>query len=776
MKTRQRFFLFLPGMLFSIQVFSQGGFNIIPKPVVEISGRGVFTFKNKIHVALVGITEDSAKTILDAFNTAISNKVTFPIKTYKPEEKIFLSSPAPMLELRQEKSEFQNAEGYRMLIEPQRITIKADQARGFFYAIQTLLQLIPNNQFTSTNPDMAFTEIPCSEIIDYPHYSYRGMHLDVCRHFFPVAFIKKYIDLMAMHKMNYFHWHLTEDQGWRIEIKKYPKLTEVGSNRKESMVGAYDESEFDGAPYGGFYTQEEIREIVLYAQQKFVTIIPEIEMPGHSLAALSSYPELSCTGGPFEVATKWGVFEDIYCTKETTFQFLEGVLEEVCELFPGPYIHIGGDESPKIRWKSCNLCQVRIKTEGLKDENELQSYFIKRVEKFLNEHGKKIIGWDEILEGGLAPNATVMSWRGADGGIAAARMDHDVIMTPGSHCYFDHYQSDPSVEPLAFGGYTTVEKVYSYEPTPANSLTTEQQKHIIGAQGNVWTEYILTPEHAEYMAYPRAIALSEVLWSEKKSRNWNIFSNRLINHFERLKRLDVNYSKSIYDITASVSADTINNRLLMALKKSIDRGRIFYTTNGEDPTTQSEEYSQPFPVTRSSTVKARLIVDSIPGKILSTDFYIHKASGMPYELTSPWKQYDGATSFALTDGIAGEINRYNTWVGFSGKDFGATLDLKSSKNIEKVSVNFYNKNRDWIFLPTVVEVYISDDGKEFKQVGRQEIIKDDEANDIRNVTFSFFNTDKRYVKVIARNIGKCPDESVCAGQDAWLFADEIIVE
>ncbi|NQU35221.1 MAG: beta-N-acetylhexosaminidase [Bacteroidetes bacterium] len=311
---------------------------------------------------------------------------------------------------------------------------------------------------------------------------------------------KKYIDLLAFYKFNTFHWHLTEDQGWRIEIKKYPKLAEISSMRKETLLGHYGDKphKFDGKPYGGYYTQDEVREIVVYASDRQITVIPEIEMPGHSLAALAAYPELGCTGGPYEVATRWGVFEDIYCTKEETFEFLENVLLEVMELFPSKYIHIGGDEAPKSRWKECSTCQAVIVREGLRDEHELQSYFIQRMEKFLNSHGRRIIGWDEILEGGLAPNATVMSWRGTEGGIAAARQDHDAIMTPGSHCYFDHYHANRELEPLAIGGFTTLEKVYSYEPV-ADSLTSEEANHIMGAQGNVWTEYMETPEYVEYM-------------------------------------------------------------------------------------------------------------------------------------------------------------------------------------------------------------------------------------------------------------------------------------
>jgi hexosaminidase len=368
------------------------------------------------------------------------------------------------------------------------------------------------------------------------------MHLDVCRHFFPVSFVKKYIDLLAIHKMNYFHWHLTEDQGWRIEIKKYPLLTQTGAWRSGSMIGKYSDQKYDSVRYGGFYTQDEIRDIVKYASERHITVIPEIEMPGHALAALAAYPQFSCKGGPFEVARGWGVFDDVYCTREETFRFLFNVLDEVIELFPGPYIHIGGDECPKTRWKSCDSCQSRMREEGIKDEHELQSWFIQRIERYVNEKGKKIIGWDEILEGGLAPNATVMSWRGTEGGIMAANQNHNVVMTPGTHCYFDHYQGNPEKEPLAIGGFTNLEKVFSFNPLPAG-LPADKAEYILGAQANVWTEYILTESHIEYMVLPRMTALSQVLWSGDKKGSFENFEKGIYLFMEALKKQGYNYRK-----------------------------------------------------------------------------------------------------------------------------------------------------------------------------------------------------------------------------------------
>ncbi|MFO7998171.1 MAG: beta-N-acetylhexosaminidase [Bacteroidales bacterium] len=435
-------------------------------------------------------------------------------------------------------------EEYHLVIDRKTIRITGGSPQGVFYGIQSLRQMLPPE---IEDPELAVEirrlDLPRLRIADFPAFDYRGMHLDVARHFFPVSFIKKYIDLMALHKMNQFHWHLTEDQGWRIEIMKYPLLTEVGSWRRETLTGHGGRSpfEYDGTPYGGYYTQEEIREVVAHAAERFINVIPEIEMPGHATAALASYPHLGCTGGPYEVITRWGVFHDVFCAgNEQVFEFLEDVLTEVAELFPSKFIHIGGDECPKTRWKECPACQARIREEGLADEYELQSYFIRRMEAFLLSMDRNIIGWDEILEGGLAPNATVMSWRGTEGGIAAARMGQNAIMTPGSHCYFDHYQADPETQPLAIGGLTTLKKVYAYDPVQ-DELSVEEAGYILGVQGNVWTEYIKTPAHVEYMAYPRAIALAEVGWSPEDSRDFQGFLERLKKHSKRLDAMNVNY-------------------------------------------------------------------------------------------------------------------------------------------------------------------------------------------------------------------------------------------
>ena len=429
--------------------------------------------------------------------------------------------------------ERQPEEGYRLRIEPRGVVITGRPA-GLFYGAQSVLQLAAAHSGTTFI-------LPAAEIQDQPRFPYRGLHLDTSRHMFPVEFLKRYLDWMARYKLNTFHWHLTDDQGWRIEIRRYPRLADIGSMRKETLVGHSPQSTtYDGKPYGGFYTQEQIRDVVTYARERFITVIPEIEMPGHSLAALAAYPELACTAGPFETATTWGVFKDVYCPKENTFQFLENVLTEVMELFPSRYIHIGGDEGQKDRWKESPDAQAVIRREGMKDESELQSYFIRRMEQFINSKGRRIIGWDEILEGGLAPDATVMSWRGEEGGIAAARQGHDVIMTSDKFLYFDHYQGDRTREPLAIGGMLPLEKVYSYNPTPA-ALNGEERKHILGAQANLWTEYIADARQAEYMLFPRLFALAEVVWSPQEARKYPDFLQRVPPQLARLKRQGVNY-------------------------------------------------------------------------------------------------------------------------------------------------------------------------------------------------------------------------------------------
>lgn len=528
-------------LIVSKLIFSQIGLPVIPlipQPnYVALTGDSFDLSNRTIIVAGAGIFESEylKKSLYDNYGIIVQIDVHYPpFKNFISFLNILVNDPSQY-----------DQESYEIKITTKGIAIKSYGSAGAFYAVQTLMQMLPVSKSDHL-------KIPCVQIFDAPRYKYRGMHLDCCRHFFTKDEVKKYIDYLAMYKMNTFHWHLTDDQGWRIEIKKYPLLTQIGSQRKETIIGKPVDSKgkplkdirYDGKPYGGYYTQEDIKEVVAYAEKRHITIVPEIEMPGHALAALASYPRFSCTGGPFETYTSWGVADDVYCAgNDSTFLFLEDVLTEVMDLFPGKYIHIGGDECPKVRWAKCPKCQKRIKDEHLKNEEELQSYFITRIEKFINEKGRRVIGWDEILEGGLAPNATVMSWRGVKGGIEAAKMNHFVIMTPGRPCYFDHYQSkDRANEPMAIGGYNPVDSVYSYEPTPS-SLSDREKQFILGAQGNVWTEYITNFKQVEYMAIPRMSALSEVLWSKPENRNVEKFKARLKLHALLLDRMNVNYAK-----------------------------------------------------------------------------------------------------------------------------------------------------------------------------------------------------------------------------------------
>ncbi|HEX7121581.1 MAG TPA: family 20 glycosylhydrolase [Gemmatimonadaceae bacterium] len=531
-------------------------------------------------------------------------------------------------------------ESYRLTIAPGGVDISAPAPAGAFYGLQTLRQLL---EAATTDPAQPPRRIPAVVIDDAPRFRWRGLHLDVGRHFFPVSFVKRYIDLMARFKLNTFHWHLTEDQGWRIEIKSFPRLTSVASCRRETMVEKhFDPYVGDGVRYCGFYTQVEIREVVAYARERYVTIVPEIEMPGHSKAALAAYPELACTPGPFEVRTTWGVDEDIYCPSEETFRFLERVLDEVIALFPGTYIHIGGDEAPKARWQASAVAQEVIRREGLKDEHELQSWFIRRIERFLLSRGRRLIGWDEILEGGLAPEATVMSWRGTSGGIEAARQGHDVIMTPTSHLYFDYYQGDARFEPLAIGGFVPLEQVYAFEPVP-EALTPAQAQHVLGAQGNVWTEYLKTPEAVEYMAWPRALALAEVVWTPREARDWDSFASRLPVALRSLDRLAVQYR---VPHAQGLEGDrlTLRDRITIRLRSLLPSAEIRYTTDGSDPTPASARYDGPFtiPVSFDGTV--------VTARVFTTNGRASPPRAARFTRTT-YRQADAVPAEALVPGL-----------------------------------------------------------------------------------------------------------------------------
>jgi len=573
------------------------------------------------------------------------------------------------------------ADGYRLTITPQQVLI-AGKGAGLFYGIQTLIQLMPADR-------AATAALPCVQIEDYPRFAYRGMMLDVCRHFFSVEFVKKYIDLMAAYKLNNFHWHLTDDQGWRIEIKKYPRLTQIASQRAQTVIGNYHDrtpQQFDNTPYGGFYTQDQIRDVVKYAADRYINIVPEIEMPGHSEAALAAYPELSCDPSlNYKVAETWGVFHDIYCPSDKTFSFLQDVLTEVMDLFPSKYIHIGGDEAPKDVWKKSEFCQQLMKQLGLKTEDELQSYFIQRIEKFVNSKGRSIIGWDEILEGGLSPNATVMSWRGEEGGIAAAQQSHNVIMTPGSGgLYIDQQQSKQNLEPLSIGGYDPLSKIYSYNPTP-EVLTADQQKFITGVQANLWTEYIPSEIKADYMILPRLFALSEVAWSPLANKNFNDFANtRLPAHLAKLDAGNFDYRVP----TAIGGLDTIvfGTKLNVNLKPSVSGAKVYYTIDGYDPRETDIAYSVPmtYDVPPDQYRELKTIVITPTGKrSISTHEIVYNK--MPFAAVN----FTGTAKGMKYQLLTGEFTGIDQLKGAPVIDTGTALSFNTSafkKNIKGFGV------------------------------------------------------------------------------------------
>lgn len=726
---------------------------IIPQPSEQITNTGQFILS-----ASTGINYDETFKISAEF-----------LKSYIEESSnIKLKANNTILFI---KDDTLSDEGYSLEIHSKTIEIKAKTDQGAFYAVQSLRQLLPveieNGSYTKDE-----IVIPSVTIKDEPEFIYRGMHLDVGRHMFSVDFIKKYIDALAMLKMNTFHWHLTEDQGWRIEIKKYPKLQEIAAFRNETLIGHYSDQphQFDGNTYGGYYTQEEIKEVVAYAKSRFVTVIPEIELPGHAQAAIAAYPDLGCTGEQVEVATKWGVFEDIYCPKEETFRFLEDVLDEVLALFPSEYIHIGGDEAPKTRWKNCNYCQTLIKKEGLKDEHELQSYFISRIEKYLNSKGRQIIGWDEILEGGLAPNATVMSWRGINGAIEAAKQHHNVIMTPTSHCYFDYYQSENEDEPLAIGGYLPLEKVYSFNPIP-EELNEEESKYVLGAQGNIWTEYMKTPEQVEYMGFPRILAMSEVVWSKNENKNYAAFVRRVENFHKRLDALNINYANHLYEIEGELLSD--NSGLSYQLQTLTDGKTIRFTLNDSEPTVNSEAYTKPIPIAESVRIKASVFNTSEKlGNTFSQEINLHKAVGKQITINKePHKSYQGSGAEGLVNGISGSDSRYGDkeWLGFWGEDIEITIDLGEETNINSIETRFHNGQGQWIYAPKSIIFSFSDEKQQFS------IVPNPSKNSILDLKIPKKLTTS-FIKINVYNYGIIPEGKQGAGNKAWTFIDEIIVK
>lgn len=672
-----------------------------------------------------------------------------------------------------------NREGYVLTTTPKGISISGQTENGVFYGIQTLRKSIPADAPGGT------VLIPSGTIKDEPRFPYRGMHLDVSRHFFPLEFVKKYIDLLALHNMNTFHWHLTDDQGWRIEIKKYPELTEIGSQRSRTVIGR-NTQEYDNTPYGGFYTQDEARELVKYAQERYITVIPEVDLPGHMLAALATYPELGCTGGPYEVCPRWGIFEDVICIgNDKAMQFLEDVMAEIVEIFPSKYVHIGGDEAPRTQWKKCSKCQARIRKEGLKAdanhtaEDRLQSYCMMRIEKFLNSKGRQIIGWDEILEGDVAPNATIMSWRGMEGGIKAAQLGHDVIMTPTSYCYFDYYQTDDTQdEPLGIGGFVPLEKVYSLEPVP-ESLADEHKKHILGAQANLWTEYISSTDRIEFQILPRMAALSEVQWTQPEKKNYKDFTSRLPRLMQLYARDGLNYAKYVFDLKADFMPDADKKAVVVSLS-TIDDAPIYYTLDGAVPTAASTKYTAPIAITETADFRAVAIRPEGSSKVVEKKFFFNKATFRPIELTfMPSEKYKFGGAITLVDGMKGNDSYASgAWLGFVGGDVEAVIDLGEETEITRVATDAVVDMSAWIMGSTGLVVSVSDDKKEFREVAVKDIPAETniDKKGVENYEVTFDAAKARYAKVIIKRSPALPKGHAGEGKAAYMFVDEIEIE
>ncbi|WP_438946920.1 glycoside hydrolase family 20 protein [Sediminibacterium sp.] len=758
--------------------------DIIPVPVHLQQKEGRFTIQSQTPIQFLAASKELslAAQFLQKAIHAIAG-YALPIQPQYEKKGAAFSSNGKLknqrIVLRITKDTSIGVEGYHLTVTENQLIIEANTKAGIIFGIQSLLQTLPAIQ---TNAKL---EVPCMQVTDYPRFAWRGMHLDVSRHFFGPDVIKQYLDLLAAYKFNTFHWHLVDDQGWRIEIKKYPALNIIGAWRVDQNHLVWGErpqaKEGEAATYGGYYTQEQIKAIIAYATERNITVVPEIEMPGHVASAIAAYPALSCTQQkqlPLTGGNYTGMSSNYCAGNDSVFHFLEGVLTEVINLFPSKYIHIGGDEVDKSSWKKCAKCQERIRAEKLKDEEELQSYFIKRIERFINSKGRKIIGWDEILEGGLAPDATVMSWRGEAGGIAAAKMKHDVVMTPGNPVYFDHYQGDPASEPIAIGGFNTLKRVYDYEPLP-KELTNEEARYVLGAQANLWTEYVTTPKQVQYMVLPRMLALSEVLWSPAENKNWASFNNRLQTHFKSFDQKGLHYSKGNFKVDIK---PVLQKGILSAtLATEAYQGQIYYTTDGTEPTLQSNLYTNPISIQSSVTVKAVTVVNGERKSMVPAEqkFAMHQAIGKKVNYTNPISRYymaDGPNS--LTDGIKGTYAVGQFWHGIAGKDLIATIDLGDVKSIQKLSLGCLQKYADWIMMPEWVRFEVSMDGSNFSAIQTipNPILQQDKTPTIHDFTASFASMKARFVRVTAKVLQQLPKGHSGEGKPAWIFADEFIVE
>ena len=747
-------------------------FNIIPRPQqVNVSNDAPFTLNAKTVISL-GTNNQDMKRNANMLASYIEQATGIRPAVGK-------SKNGTAIVLTIDKT-IANAEGYKLDADAKQIRIAGASAAGVFYGIQTLRKSLP-----LVNGKASKVSIPAVHITDAPRFAYRGTHLDVSRHFVTVDSVRQFIDMLALHNINRFHWHLTDDQGWRIEIKKYPLLTQIGSKRAQTVIG-HNSGKYDGKPYSGFYTQKQIRDIVKYAADRYITIVPEIDLPGHMQAALAAYPDMGCTGGPYEVWQKWGVSDNVLCAgNDKTLTFIDNVLKEITQLFPSKYIHVGGDECPKTQWQKCPKCQARIKAlnleakDGHSAEERLQSYIITHASNYLKSLGRNTIGWDEILEGGLAEGATVMSWRGESGGIAAAKQHHDVVMTPNSYLYFDYYQSlDKANEPLAIGGYLPLETVYSYEPMP-KELTADEARHIIGVQANIWTEYMPTFKQMQYMALPRMAALSEVQWSLPALKDYTSFTNRLTEFTHLYDRLGYNYAKHLYNVAIHVDSDNKWREILIHMTTA-GNAEIRYTLDGTEPTANSALYTGAIVLQKSAKIRAAAFRDGKRSSVTSQDISFNKATACPVELLQPThKNYTYKGGATLTDGLLGDKG-FGTgrWLGFSGNDLEAVIDLKQNTDVSSVSLNTCVDKGSWIFDARNIEVSVSADGKSFTKVASKSLpaLEEQTPDNIYTYELTFPQTTTRYVKVTATSEHNIPEWHGGKGKPAFLFVDEISVK
>lgn len=746
-------------------------YEIIPKPL-DVNCKGDASF----------LLKDGVAVIYPENNRKMQDNAEFLVDYVERQTGVKLTSHAGMpvdgaicltLDLSDD-----NAEAYKLIVNDKRVCISGASEAGVFYGIQTLRKSLPVAQDINVN-------LSAVEIYDKPRFAYRGAMLDVARHFYTVDEVKTFIDMLALHNINRFHWHLTDDQGWRIEIKKYPKLMSVASERKETVVGRWYSGIYDGKPYGGYYTQDELRDVIDYAAKRHITIIPEVDLPGHMQAALTAYPELGCTGGPYEVRTIWGVSQDVLCVgNDFTLQFVKDVLSEVADIFPSEYIHIGGDECPKVRWEKCPKCQERIKSLGLKSdakhtkEQRLQSYMIQEAAKYLKEKGKRIIGWTEILEGGLVPDATLMSWIGESGGIEAAHQHHDVIMTPNTYLYFDYYQSKKvEDEPLAIGGYLPIEKTYNYEPMP-KELTKEEQQYIKGVQANLWTEYIPVFSQVQYMVLPRLGAAAEVQWTDPSKKDYKDFLRRVPHLVAVYDCYGWNYATHVYDVNVDMKADTVNHVLNVQLSTMAD-DPIYYTLDGQDPTEKSLKYTKPFTIDQSVVLKTMAVHPDRTSKISVDTIRFNKATLKPVVLLQPNEsRFSPDGPVVLVDGRNGN-HSFDTgaWLAVAGNDLEAVINMQAETILSSASVHVYVRKDAWLFDARGFSVSVSSDNKNYKEVASQEYkqMQESDSDGIIEHELSFDPCKATYVKIKVISEKSMPDWHWDAGKAPFLLVDEMIL-